>query len=72
MEDICFNNELIYYYIFPFAFWIFFMAIFFMLILTYDYYQYQLQLMSLQEKLEHLDLELGLRRETPATTLENM
>jgi hypothetical protein len=70
MEEMCFNNELIYYYMFPFAFGIFFLAIFLMLMMTYDYYQYQVQLLTLQEKLELLDLEMGLRRDllpTPAT-----
>jgi hypothetical protein len=50
----------------PFVFWIFFMSIFLLLLTTYDYYHYQLQLMTLKEKLEelHLDLEVGLRRDT--------
>ena len=67
MDEMCNNpDQLIYYYMHPFVFWIFFMSIFLLLLTTYDYYHYQLQLMTLKEKLEelHLDLEVGLRRDT--------
>jgi hypothetical protein len=66
MDEMCnYPDQMIYYYMHPFVFWIFLMSIFLLLLTTYDYYYYQLHLMTLQEKLDDLDLELGLIRDTP-------
>jgi hypothetical protein len=58
----CKNDELIIYYSLPWICLVFGLIIVILQVITQDYYKSQLEIISLNEKLDELDLELGLLR----------
>jgi len=66
MDFLCVNYETSFFFTLFFVFGTFFISVGFLFAMTYDYYHQQVRMLCLQEKMEELDLELGLLRGQPS------